>query len=285
MITETIFEAVLDTLKLLPFLYLTYLAMEYLEERAEEKMIRTLWKYEKAGPAIGAALGIVPQCGFSASAASLFSGGLITGGTLLAVFLSTSDEMLPIMLSQAVAPMTIAKILLTKFLFALVFGFALDFFRGLIKRKPNFKHIHDMCEREDCHCEEGNIFKSALIHTLHVILFIFVITLAFAFLVEMLGEDKLAGFISQSPQMGAFLCGIIGLIPNCAASVMITELYLRGIISAGQMIAGLMVGAGVGLLVLFRTNENMRENIRLLVCLYGCGVLAGLLTDAIGLTF
>ena len=285
MIVDTLLDAVIDTLKLLPFLYLTYLAMEYLEEKAEQKMIETLWKFEKAGPAIGAGLGIIPQCGFSASAASLFSGGLITGGTLIAVFLSTSDEMLPIMLSQAVPAGTIARILLTKFLFALIFGFALDLLHGLFKKKPQFKHIHDMCEREDCHCEEGNIFKSALIHTLHVTAFIFVFTLAFSIMVALLGEDKLAGFISQSPGLGVFLCGIIGLIPNCAASVMITELYLRGIIGAGQLISGLMVGAGIGLLVLFRTNENMRENVRLLLSLYICGVLAGILVDAAGIAF
>jgi len=285
MIIDTLFDVVIDTLKLLPFLYITYLLMEYIEDKAESRMINTLWKYEKAGPFFGAALGIIPQCGFSAAAASLFSGGIITGGTLLAVFLSTSDEMLPIMLSETVSPLKIGHILLTKFIFAVIFGIAADLIHGVFKRRPHFKHIHEMCEREDCHCEEGNIWKSALVHTGHITIFIFIISLAFAYLVAILGQDRLAGFISQTPVAGTFLCGIIGLIPNCAASVMITELYLNGIIGAGQLIAGLMVGAGVGLLVLFRTNTDLRENIRMLTTLYICGVLSGLIVEWSGISF
>lgn len=285
MILDTLIDVVIDTLKLLPFLYITYLLMEYLEEKAGDKMADTLQRFEKAGPAVGAALGIVPQCGFSAVAASLFAGGVITDGTLIAVFLSTSDEMIPVMLSQAVSPKVIGGILLTKFILAVVFGFVADILHAIFKRGPHFKHIHEICEREDCHCEEGNIWKSALIHTAHVALFIFIFTLAFAYLVAFLGEDRIAGFITGIPVLGTFLCGIIGLIPNCAASVMITEMYLDGIIGAGQLISGLMTGAGVGLLVLFRTNPNMRENLKMLALLYIFGILSGIIVEQLGIAF
>ncbi len=282
---DTLMDVIIDTLKLLPFLYITYLLMEYIEDKAEDRMVETLWKYEKAGPAAGALLGLIPQCGFSAAAASLFSGGIISGGTMLAVFLSTSDEMLPIMLSEAVSPAKIGHILLTKVILAMAGGAAVDLVHGLIKRSPHYKHIHELCEQENCHCEEGNIWKSALIHTAHVTLFIFLFSLVFAFLVDGIGEERIALFLGQVPFLSILLCALIGLIPNCAASVMITELFLKGMIGAGQVTAGLMVGAGVGLLVLFRTNKDLKQNIRLTLVLYLIGVLSGLIVQALGIRF
>lgn len=289
MILDVLLDAVIDTLKLLPFLFLTYLLMEYLESRTADKSADALGRMGKIGPLFGGAVGVVPQCGFSAAAASLYSGGVITIGTLLAVFLSTSDEMLPIFISEAVPPVTIVRILLTKMVLAVISGFFIDFvLKHVLRYMGIHKEIHDLCEQEHCHCEEEEhgILKPALIHTLHITLFIFVISIVIGFLVEGIGEAALASVLTKRKFIGVILAALIGLIPNCAASVMITELYLKGILAAGQMMSGLLVGAGVGLLVLFRTNSrHMKENVQILALLFACGVFWGLLIEGLGITF
>lgn len=287
-LSDALLDAVIDTVKLIPFLFVTYLFMEYLERKTEEKSAAALRKVGKAGPVFGGIIGIVPQCGFSAAAASLFSGGVISIGTLMAVFLSTSDEMLPIFISSAVGIGTIVKVLLAKVVIGVVTGIIIDLVIYLAHyRMRTDKHIHDLCEQEHCGCEEeeGGIFRSALIHTLKITLFIFIISFVITLLVEGAGEDRIAGFLSGMPYLGVFLSGIIGLIPNCAASVMITQLYLSGLLGAGQMMSGLLVGAGVGLLVLFRTSRHWKENVKVLAVLYASGVLWGLLIEALHITF
>ena len=238
---------------------------------------------------IGGLLGIVPQCGFSAAAASLFSGGVISLGTLLAVFLSTSDEMLPIFISSAdVGVATILRVVIAKVLIGLVTGIVIDLVITLAHyRMHTDKHIHDLCEQEHCGCEdeEGGIIRSALVHTLKITFFIFIVSFVIAILVGALGENRIAGFLSGMPYLGVFLSGIIGLIPNCAASVMITQMYLAGLLGAGQMMSGLLVGAGVGLLVLFQTSRHWKENIKVLVVLYAAGVCWGLLIEALHISF
>lgn len=289
MVFDVLLDAVIDTVKLIPFLLLTYLLMEYLEQKTADRSAEALGKMGKIGPLFGGAVGIVPQCGFSAAAASLYSGGVITIGTLLAVFLSTSDEMLPIFISEAVSPAVTVKILLTKMILAIITGFFIDF---VLKRIAHYvgvhKDIHDLCEQEHCHCEEGEegILKPALIHTLHITLFIFLISIVIGFLVEGIGEQALGTFLTRRRVIGVILAALIGLIPNCAASVMLTELYLKGILAAGQMISGLLVGAGVGLLVLFRTNSrHMKENMQITILLLACGIFWGLLIEGLGITF
>ena len=284
---EVLADAVIDTAKLIPFLFLTYLLMEWLEEKTGEKTVSIIRKNGRWGPVIGAALGVVPQCGFSAAAASLYSGGLITVGTLLAIFLSTSDEMLPIMISEAVSPMTIGKILLAKILLGLLFGIGIDTLNKLRHRwkKDKEKHIHDLCEQDHCHCEEGNVFLSALRHTIQIVIFIFIFTFVIGLLIELVGENAIGTFLTSRPVTGVFLSALIGLIPNCGASVTITELYLRGILSSGQMIAGLLVGAGVGLMVLFRTNRRLVENLKITGILYLSGVLGGWIIELTGIVF
>lgn len=285
MIFDVLLDALLDTVRLLPFLFLTYLLMEYLEHKTGQKSARMMGRAGKLGPLLGAAAGAVPQCGFSAAAASLFSGGVITLGTLLSIFLSTSDEMLPILISEAVAIPVILKILATKAAIGAVTGFIVDL---LIRRKPDqhghHKDIHDLCEHEHCHCEDG-ILKSALRHTIQIMLFILVISFFIGLAIEAAGEEALAGFLTGQPVFGVFLAGIIGLIPNCASSVVITELYLQGILGAGQMMAGLLVGAGVGILVLFRTNRSLKENLKVTAALYAAGVAWGLLIELTGVVF
>ena len=281
-------HAVEDNVKILPFLFVTYCIMEYMEQVMEERSTHAVKYSGKMGPLFGGILGIIPQCGFSAAAASFYSGGVITLGTLLAIFLSTSDEMLPILISETVPVMSIVKILGVKALIGVAAGFLVDFgLKKIGKAHVVQKHIHDLCEQEHCHCEEeeSSIWKSALIHTVKVFLFIFIVSVLLNLVLECGGESVLEWLANNNSLIAAILTGLVGLVPNCAASVIITQLYLKQFISAGAMMAGLLVGAGVGVLVLFRTNRPVKQNVKITGLLYGIGVAAGLLIDLIGITF
>lgn len=270
-------DSVMDSVKLLPFLFLAYLAMEYLEHRTGKGIQRWIGKADKASPVIGGLLGIVPQCGFSAAAANLYAGRVITLGTLMAIFLSASDEMLPILLSERAPLDTILEILLVKAILGMIAGIVIDWIRRRM-RKESSGSIHDICEREHCHCERG-IFLSALTHTFQIALFLLLITFCLNLLLYFTGEDVLAGLLSDKPVLGPILAGLVGLIPNCAGSVVITKLYLEGMLSMGAAMAGLLAGSGVGILVLFRVNRNRKENLKILGLLYGIGVGAGILME------
>ena len=259
--------------------------MEYIEHKTKEKTKETIKKSGKFGPFFGALLGIVPQCGFSVSATNLYAATVITLGTLIAVYLSTSDEMLPIFLSEGVAIDVIIKILAIKLIIGMIAGFLIDFvIRIKNKGKEEEKEkIIDLCEKEHCHCEHG-IWKSALKHTVNIFIFIFIITLIINAAMHLIGEERIAGFMLNRPILGPIISGLIGLIPNCAASVIITQMYLESLISVGTMIAGLLVGAGVGLAVLFRTNKGIKNNIKIMILLYAIGVISGIALELIGLT-
>lgn len=279
-------DALVDSVKLLPFLFFTYLVMEWLEHKTGSRTQATIRKAGKAGPFIGGVLGIFPQCGFSAAASNLYAGGVVTAGTLVAVYLSTSDEMLPIFISYAVPVVTIVKILAVKMLLGIISGFVLDIlYRKLIRKEIRYKNIHTICESEHCRCEEG-IFKSALIHTLHIFLFIFFVSLVINGVIAGIGEDRLSNLVLNMPVVGELITGLVGLIPNCAASVVITQMYLEGIIGAGPMITGLLASAGVGILVLCRINkQHMKQNIGIIAFLYLASVSWGILLDILGITF
>ena len=265
-----------DSLKILPFLFITYLIMEVLEKKAGEKTNFWLEKAGKAGPIAGGVLGVIPQCGMSTAASNLYAGRIISVGTLVAIYLSTSDEMLPIMISRSVDTMIIVKILAIKVVFAMTAGFLIDFvYRIMKKEKHQEMKIHDFCEHEHCHCEDG-VLKSALRHTLQIFLFVFLITVVLNIGVEVIGEEQLANFILNRPILGPVLAGMIGLLPNCAASVVITQMFLDGLMSFGTMMAGLLVGAGVGILVLLRVNEDKKESFKIIGTLYSFGVLGGI---------
>ena len=280
---EILEHTIEDSVKLIPFLFLTYLLMEYIEHKTKEKTKETIKKSGKFGPLIGSLLGIIPQCGFSVSATNLYAARVITLGTLISVYLSTSDEMLPIFLSEGVAIDIILKILAIKLIIGMIAGFLIDLVINLKnKGKVEEEKIIDLCEKEHCHCEHG-IFKSALKHTANIFIFIFIITFVINTAIHIIGEDNIAGFMLDRPILGPIISGIIGLIPNCASSVIITQMYLENIISVGTMIAGLLVGAGVGLAVLFRTNKGIKENIKITVLLYGIGVVSGIILELIGL--
>lgn len=275
MFIDVLLDALLDTVKLLPFLLLTYLALEALEHKAEEGSVNLVRKETKLGPLLGALVGVVPQCGFSAATANLYAAGVIGRGTLLAVFLSTSDEMLPILISERAPVLFIVKVLAFKCIAGAAAGLLTDL-EDRRHARVRSKEIHELCEQEGCKCEDG-IVVSALRHTAKIAVFLLLTSFVIGFAVESIGEDRLAGFILNRPVIGELLAGLIGLIPNCAASVIITKLYLSGGMSAGAMLTGLLVGAGVGPLVLCRMNRNLKENITVLLLLYGCGVLLGLL--------
>lgn len=267
-------ETLIDTVKLFPFLFLTYLAMEYLEHRTGEKTQKLIRKAGRSGPVLGGLLGIVPQCGFSTAASNLYAGRVISLGTLIAIYLSTSDEMLPILISEQASMELILQILLVKAVIGMAAGLIIDM---VLRRKSQEEqgHIHEICEHEHCHCEKG-VFRSALTHTAQIVLFILLVTFVLNLILYFVGEDALAGLILNRPLLGPMLAGLVGLIPNCAGSVAITQLYLQGAMGLGAAMAGLLVGSGVGLLVLFRVNRNRKENLKILCLLYGIGVLTGI---------
>lgn len=282
---KVIEEAVIDSVKLVPFLFITYLIMEYIEHKTGNKTKNIIKKSGKFGPFFGSLLGIFPQCGFSVSATNLYAGRVITLGTLIAVYLSTSDEMLPIFISEAVPAITIIKILFVKFIIGMIAGFIIDALIRIFNKNENQEEkIEDLCEKEHCHCDHG-IVKSALKHTLNIFVFILIITLLINIAIYFIGEERIADFIQINPILGPAITSLIGLIPNCAASVILTQLYLEKVISASTLISGLLVGAGVGLAVLFKTNKGIKENIKVIAILYVIGIISGLGIQLLGITF
>ena len=294
---EIIEETLIDAIKLLPFLFITYLIMEYIEHKMEHKTKKAIKKSGKWGPIIGSVLGVFPQCGFSVSATNLYAGRVITLGTLIAVYLSTSDEMLPIFISEAVSPIIILKILGIKLIIGMIAGTIIDLLTHIIYKNKNTikkdnkniieeseeNEIGHICEEDHCHCNESGILKSAVHHTLSILLFIIIITFSINIVVNFVGEETIASWILNKPVIGPLIASLIGLIPNCAASVIITNMYLENVISLGSMISGLLTGAGVGLAVLFKTNNKIKENIGIVVLLYAIGVISGIIIDLIGI--
>lgn len=278
-------DALIDSVKLLPFLFVTYLVMEILEHQTGSKVQNRIRTAGKFGPVWGGLLGIMPQCGFSAAASSLYAGRVITVGTLLAIYLSTSDEMLPILISESVPVATILKLLGTKVLIAVVSGLVVELvYVKVLKRQEKDMDIHVVCEEEHCHCEDGALV-SAIKHTIKIFAYILLISLVLNMVIEFIGEDTLASLFSSMPVVGELIAALVGLIPNCASSVVITELYLDGIIGAGAMMAGLLVNAGVGILVLLRLNRDIKQNAGIIGALYGLGVFWGVVIELLGITF
>lgn len=277
-------DSLLDGLKdgawSLPVLFVAYLLMELLE-RSKKLNEEILHGYShKAGPLLGGLLGVVPQCGISGAAATLFSTGSVTVGTMLAVFFATSDEMLPIMLSSVadgdIRLSSILLIVLGKAALGVALGYLADLL--LTKYIRSQKNIHGFCEREHCACdeEEGNVFVSALKHTLKIAVMLIAVNVVLNFVLGMIGVERLSGSVLNRPVIGEILLALVGLIPNCSVSVVITESYLSGLIGLGGLFAGLLSNAGIGLLVLFRTNKNLKENLVITSTLYGLSAAAGI---------
>ena len=276
---EVIWHGFLDTLKIVGFLFLTYLLMEFIEHKAEDKTEAVIKKAGAFGPLAGGALGAIPQCGFSAVAANLYTGRVITVGTLIAVFLSTSDEMLPIMVAGNVKLSKVLLIIAYKCVVGIAVGFVVDLVLRMIKKPEEDINIDEICDNDNCHCERG-ILHSALHHTMTTSIFVLVVTLVINSFVFFLGEDFLGG-MTNIPVLSHILCAIVGLIPNCASSVALTKLAMTGVISSGAMMSGLFSGAGVGLLVLFKVNKRERENPIIAAVLVVVGLIFGLIADTI----
>ena len=282
---EVIEETLLYSIKLIPFLFIAYLIMEYIEHKTSQKSRETIKKSGKFGPLIGSFLGIFPQCGFSVVATNFYAGRVITLGTLISVYLTTSDEMIPIMISEAVPLWTILKILFVKLVIGIVAGFVIDFVLRLINKNKKIEeeNIVDLCEHDHCHCEKG-ILKSSIHHTLSIFVFILIVTFIINTAIYFIGEENISNILLNKPIFGPIVSSLIGLIPNCASSVIITNMYLKNVINVGTMIAGLLVNAGVGLVVLFKTNKKIKENIAIICLLYIVGVISGIVLEFLKFT-
>ena len=276
---EVIIDGLIDSLKLLPYLFITFIILEFIEHKFSKKNEDVLSKNKKYGPIIGGLLGALPQCGFSTMAANLFSNKVITMGTLIAVFLSTSDEMLPIMISEKTNILVLIKIVLFKVIVGIIVGIIIDLIYKHNKLKT--KEIHDMCEHDHCSCEHDGIILSSIKHTLKIGLFILIVNLIINIIIFKVGEDILSNILLHKNIFTYFAASLIGLIPNCASSVIMTELYLSNFISIGALLSGLLTGSGLGILLLFKTNKNIKENILILSIIYFVGVIIGLIVDVI----
>ena len=321
---DVLLDSALDTAELIPFLLLTYIVMEAIEHGTAGKAEALIAQADKSGPVVGALLGALPQCGFSAMAATLYAGRVISAGTLVAVILSTSDELIPVFMANGVQVGRLGAIIGIKVVIGLVVGLVVDvILRALHRAGDGHPHIAELCERAHCHCgdlesdeasahdaaehhhdhahdhghahghshdhaHEGHgrwwhIVRSALIHTAEVTAFIFVITLVFGLGIEYVGQDVLASILSNHPVRAIFLAALIGLIPNCGASVAIAQLFLEGTLATGPMLAGLLVSGGMGLLVLFRTNYDTQQNVEIAGFIYLVGVVCGLAATVLGI--
>ncbi len=265
-----------DTLKIIPFLFVAFLFLELIEHKASKKMQENLIKSQKYGPIVGGIMGAVPQCGFSVMATNFFSNRIITLGTLIAVYLSTSDEMLPILLSSGENISLILAIIGSKVAIGVLFGVIIDF---VLKKNTKAKEVNfNICEKDKCNCH-NNLFLGAIKHTIKIFVFVYIISFIFDFVIHFYGEEAITNLFLNGNIFASFMTALIGLIPNCAASVIITETYLNGAITLGALIGGLLTGAGSGLIVLFKTNRNLRENIMIIGIIYIIGSVVGLAID------
>ena len=269
-------EFLVDNLLLLPFLFVTYLVLEAVEARAGGALERTLGRVRRIGPLFGAAAGAVPQCGFSAAVASMYAGGVVSAGTLVAVFLSTSDELVPVLISAKAPCGLVGKILAMKVVAGLCAGVAVDGVLSWCGRSASSARVSDLCAHSRCGCRERHgIFVPALIHTCEIFVFILLVSGAVELCLHFCGESALESFVLNKPVVGELLGGLLGLVPNCAVSVTAAQMYLKGGMSAGALMASSLAGSGMGFAVLFRTNRNWRENLALLGVLYVIGVVLG----------
>lgn len=276
---DIIIDTLIDALKILPFLFITFLLLELLEHKLNNKTKNVISKSGKVGPIIGSLLGVIPQCGFSVVATNLYITRVISLGTLFSIYLSTSDEMLPIMLSQNVNFKTILIVILIKVIIGMLFGFVIDL---VIRKNNKNKYDYHICEEEHCHCDHG-IVKSSLKHTFNIIIFIIGVSFILNVIFLYCGNDLISKIFMKDTLFGPFFGSLVGLIPNCVASVILTEMFLKGAINLGTCIAGLLTGSGVALLVLFKSNKNIKENLCICLTLYLIGVLVGIFIEFVGI--
>lgn len=271
---EVVFDTIKDGLKLLPFLFIAFFIIELVEHRFHNQSKKILNRAGRLGPVLGGLLGCFPQCGFSVLATNLYVTRIITLGTLISIYLSTSDEMLPMLLAHGSSFGEIVKLLGIKLVIGIISGLVID---CVDNKKVNVR-IKDLCEEDNCHCEDG-IIISSLRHTIHTLIFIMGVSFILNIIMFYGGMDLLSNVLGTKSLVAPFVASLIGLIPNCAASVVLTELYLNGVLSMSSAIAGLLTGSGVAILVLFRVNNNLKENIKILLLIYLIGVVSGLILE------
>ncbi len=275
-IPHILLDSILDTLKALPFLFIAFLLIEFLEHKAEDKIQHLFTHSRGAGPLIGTILGCIPQCGFSVMSANLYSSGIITLGTLVAVFLSTSDEAILLLATAENGGKEILKLVITKIVISLIFGYGIHLIEKKL-HKPHHHHSHDLCEHDHCGCDENSgVLRPALIHTVKVFAFLLLFTCIIELAVNFIGMEKLSHFLLSDSALQPLISALIGFIPNCASSVLLTQLYLQGTLSFGALIAGLCTNAGAGMLILFRNKSKVKENIFILLLMYICSVIPGM---------
>lgn len=275
---DVVVDTLLDFIKFLPFLFVTYYVMEWLEHKTENASNNFIAKSGKLGPVVGGILGVVPQCGFSAAGSTFYAGRVITLGTLIAIYLSTSDEMLPVMIASKAKISTIVLILVLKVVIGIISGLIIDNLIFPAKNIDQDIDIDELCTSESCGCKnQHSILKPAVMHTLKTGGFILGISFAINLILYFVGEDALTNIFTNIPIVENMIAALVGLIPNCAASVAITTLYVEGLISFSAMLSGLLAGAGIGVLVLFRVNHHKEENVKILLILYGFAVVMGCL--------
>ena len=277
---DIIIDTVKDGLKLLPFLWVAFLIIELLEHKFNKQSKKIIKQSGRFGPLLGGILGCFPQCGFSVLATNLYVTRIISLGTLISIYLSTSDEMLPMLIAHGSSFNEILMILGIKLVIGVVSGFIIDF----VFRKKEKVLINDLCEEEHCHCEKG-IFLSSFKHTFHTLIFIMFVSFILNIVMFYGGEEFLSNILGTDSLLAPFLVSLIGLIPNCAASVVITELYLKGVMSFASAVAGLLAGSGVAILVLFKSNKDKKENIKILLLVYLIGVVSGLILELLNYLF
>ena len=278
---DIILDTLLDSVKLLPFLFVAFLIMEYIEHKFSNKGKEKISKAGKYGPVLGSILGAFPQCGFSVMATNLYATRIISVGTLISIYLSTSDEMLPILISEKASISVIVKFLVIKILIGMLSGILIDF---VLRKKENKKmnKIKDFCDEYKCNCSHG-IIKSAIKHTINIMLFLLIITFILNLGFHYLGYDKISKLFLKGNLFSSFVSSFIGLIPNCASSVILTKLYLENVISFSSCLSGLLTSSGVALLLLFRVNESKKENFKILLTVYLIGALSGFIIEIINL--
>ncbi len=275
MMKEIILDTIIDSIKIIPFLFLAFIIIEYIEHKLKNKSSKIIKQSGKLGPIVGSLLGIFPQCGFSVAATNLYVTRIISLGTLIAVYLSTSDEMLPILIAEHTNVKLIIFIILIKVILGIIYGYIIDI---LFRKKYDTKTNYDLCKEEHCDCEHS-IIISSIKHTLKTFLFVIIATFAVNILFELFSKNLLAKLFMKNNIFGSLLGSLIGLIPSCGASIILTELFISGTIGFGTCVSGLLTGSGVALLVLFKTNKNIKENIFIISLIYLLGSISGIILE------
>lgn len=310
---DFLWEALLDSLKLLPFLLISYVIIEVIEYFCAAKMESNRLLTGKYGVLIGSSFGLIPQCGFSVVATDLFSSHRLSIGSLMAIYIATSDEAIPTLLLYPDKMLSLLPLLLIKFVVAIIVGYSID---GIFK-SANKKHLelakteththehednevanssidgdhlqdsphHTGCCGHEIEGDKKNFAKifilHPIIHTLKIFLFILIVNIVFSGLIALVTEERLMAFLASSKWFAPLLASLVGLIPNCAASVVLTSFYVHGGIGFGAMMAGLIINAGIALVVLFKQNKNQKQNLCILGGLYAIGLVTGYLIELI----